>query len=553
MASPPPMWLPLGFQHWTPAAQILTLILFTFVQEDLPTVGSAILAAGGDMALGTALTGCFFGIWTGDALLYLLARAAGRPLLERKWARRFFDPVAVVRSERWFKERGFWLILTSRFVPGLRLPTYLAAGFLRAPFGWFLLVTGLVVAVWTLGIFILAHFFGPALVGWLTRLRYGAWVFLIGLVAVAILARLSVRVFRPAFRQRLHGRIGRWTRWEFWPPWLFYAPVFVNYVWLAIRHRGFMLPTAANPGIYAGGFVGESKIATLADLSAKCGEFTADAYLLTGATADERLAVLERLRAEHGIDFPFVLKPDVGARGVGVKVIRTAQQARAYLEQTGAKLVLQRYAPGPCEVGIFYYRFPDEAEGRIFAMTEKIFPVVVGDGRHTLEELIWSDRRARFMAAKYLKRLGTRRAEVPATGEPVRLVEAGNHAQGCIFQDGMRLWSRELEERIDEISRSLPGFYFGRYDVRYSSAKDLCLGRGFQIIELNGASSEATSIYDPRNTLWGAYRTLFRQWALAFEIGAANRRRGTRTARLGVLWKQWRESCAQSATLPVAD
>ncbi len=39
-------------------------------------------------------------------------------------------------------------------------------------------------------------------------------------------------------------------------------------------------------------------------------------------------------------------------------------------------------------------------------------------------------------------------------------------------------------------------------------------------------SSEATSIYDPANGLLSAYRTLARQWSLAFEIGAANRQRG---------------------------
>ncbi|NJR13361.1 MAG: hypothetical protein HC779_02710 [Phyllobacteriaceae bacterium] len=50
---------------------------------------------------------------------------------------------------------------------------------------------------------------------------------------------------------------------------------------------------------------------------------------------------------------------------------------------------------------------------------------------------------------------------------------------------------------------------------------DLRAGRNFQIVELNGAASEATSIYDSRNSLFGAYRTLFHQWELVFAIGAA--------------------------------
>ena len=307
------------------------------------------------------------------------------------------------------------------------------------------------------------------------------------------------------------------------------------------------------PGNFSGGFVGESKIETLAELSASCGAFTADAYLLKGAAPAERFAAVERLRRRHGIEFPFVLKPDVGSRGVGVKVIRTSEQARAYLEQTSAPLVMQRYAPGPGEAGIFYYRHPGEPRGRIFAMTEKLFPTLTGDGAHTIEELIWRDSRARFMAKKYLKRLGPRSSDVPAAGETIKLVESGNHAQGCIFRDGMRLWSQELEDRIDAISQKVHGFFIGRYDVRYSSEEDLRSGRSFQIIELNGASSEATNIYDARNTLWSAYRTLFRQWDLVFAIGDANRHLGAHPTRLIPLWKKWRETCAQAATLPVAD
>jgi hypothetical protein len=149
--------------------------------------------------------------------------------------------------------------------------------------------------------------------------------------------------------------------------------------------------------------------------------------------------------------------------------------------------------------------------------------------------------------------LGARRAEVLPAGEIVKLVEAGNHAQGCIFRDGSHLWSAELERRIDEVSQKLDGFCIGRYDIRYSSEDDLHAGRGFQIIELNGAAAEATSIYDARNSLFAAYRTLFRQWELVFAIGAANRRRGARPTKPSLLWRKWRETSALIATYPLAD
>ena len=513
--------LPLGFNDWVPSLQAATLGLLTFVQEDVPTVTAALLAAAGTLAWQVGWLGCFLGIWIGDALLYCGARCFGRPLLDKPWARRLCNPAAVTRSEQWFAEKGAALLVISRFVPGTRLPTYVAAGFLRLPLAKFLLVTGAAAAGWTMGIFCLAKWLGADLLKWIDVKN--CWFVPLFVIALIV----GVARLRRAFRH-----------WEFWPAWLFYIPVVANYLRLAICHRSFTVPTAANPGMFAGGFVGESKIATLRELQRTSPEFTAEARVFNGTAP---------------FDYPFILKPDVGQRGVGVKLIRSPDQLSDYLEHTNAPLIIQRYAPGPHEAGVFYYRFPDETRGRIFAITEKVFPVITGDGERTIEELIRGDSRARFMAKKYLQRLSRRRAEVLAKGEHVKLVEAGNHAQGCIFRDGSHFWSPELEDRVDEISQRLGGFYIGRYDIRYASHEDLRVGRNFQIIELNGASSEATSIYDARNSVFSAYRTLVRQWNLVFAIGAANRLRGWSPTPLTALWRRWRQTAAMIRTYPLAD
>jgi len=294
-------------------------------------------------------------------------------------------------------------------------------------------------------------------------------------------------------------------------------------------------------------------MATLQSLMETSPEFTSEAESLTGSTAEERLDSLREICQRRRIAYPFILKPDVGQRGAGVKLVRSEEQALAYLRQTGSPLIVQRYAPGPLEVGIFYYHYPHESRGHIFAITEKIFPFIAGDGRSTIAELVRADPRARFMAAKYLRRLNGREHQVLPAGQTLRLVETGNHAQGCIFRDGMRFCTLELTERIDAISQKLSGFCIGRYDIRYSNEDDLRAGRNLQIIELNGAASEATSIYDARNSLFAAYRILFRQWDLVFAIGAANRNKGSAPTKPSLLWRKWREYCRQAATYPAAD
>jgi len=61
------------------------------------------------------------------------------------------------------------------------------------------------------------------------------------------------------WRRNLVGRVRRWSRWEFWPPYLFYPPVIAYIVYLGVKFRSWTLFTAANPAIPSGGFVGESK------------------------------------------------------------------------------------------------------------------------------------------------------------------------------------------------------------------------------------------------------------------------------------------------------
>ncbi|MBI5385616.1 MAG: VTT domain-containing protein [Verrucomicrobia bacterium] len=542
---------PAGFDSWPPLAQGFTLFFSTFVLEDLAAVGAGLLLATGALSWPTAFWACFLGIWIGDAGLYALARSVGRPWFERLSRRRFANRVE--QSERWLAQRGNSILIFSRLLPGARLPTYLAAGFLRLPLSRFLAITGAASLVWTALVLVLTGVAGLRLLGWLGAFQTSAWTILPGVVLTLALLHFVKKIARPANWTRLRAWVGRWRRWEFWPAWLFYPPVAIYCLWLAVKYRGLTLPAAANPGIFNGGIVGESKMATLRELMATSPEFTAEAELLTGAVPEERLAALREICRRRQIAYPFILKPDVGQRGVGIKLVRSEDQALAYLKQTDAPLIVQRYAEGPHEAGVLYYRFPDEPHGNIFAITEKVFPILTGDGHSSIRELVWSDPRARFMAAKYLGRLNGREDAVLSVGASLKLVEAGNHAQGCIFRDGMHLCTPALAGRIDAISQKLPGFFIGRYDLRYAAEDDLRAGKNFQIIELNGAASEATSIYDARNSLFAAYRTLFRQWDLVFAIGAANRSRGCVATKLAVVWRQWRDYLSLAATYPTAD
>ena len=532
---------------WAKAA---SLFFLTFFSEDAATLGGATLAAAGQLATPLGLSACFLGIWLGDLGLYAAARHFGRPFLARQWVRKRVSEDRLARSEAWWKKRGLMVLLVARFVPGLRLPTYLLAGTLAVPFLSFATVTALMGLVWVPLVFALVWVAGEQTVAWYAAAK--GTLIVATVVALVLAGLIFVSRARIGALTRAPA-VQRWLQWEFWPARLFYIPIGLNYAWLALKYRGLNLPTVANPCMFTGGLVGESKDEILRDLFQTSPQFTARAALIGRGPVQERMARFDFLCAENGLSLPVVLKPNVAQRGSGFRLARTITDARDYLAQVSGDVVLQEYAAGPGEAGIFYYRFPHEERGRIFAITEKVFPSVTGDGVHTVEQLIRADARAAIMAATYLQRHHAIRGKVLAQGERLKLVEAGNHCQGCIFRDGMHLWSEALETRIDRISRLVPGFYIGRYDVRFPTDEDLMRGENFKILELNGAASEATSIYDARNSLFQAYGVLFRQWDLVFAIGAANRQLGHRPAALAVLREEWKKYQQLSACYPLAD
>lgn len=344
---------------------------------------------------------------------------------------------------------------------------------------------------------------------------------------------------------------------EFWPGWLFYTPVVAHCIALGVRHWSPVLLTAANPGITAGGLCGESKTSILDQIAADERAVLAPYTILDPAagTPEERLTAAERAMAVAGLAYPVVAKPDIGCNGTGVRLARGPAELGRYLAAfpAGERVVLQEFIMHENEAGIFYIRHPDDRVGRITSLTLKETPVVVGDGRSSLRELILADPRAGQVARLYLPRLAGRLHEVPAQGERRPLVFVGNHCKGAIFRDGIGHVTPELTARIDRLARALPDFHFGRIDVRFASLAALGRGEGMRVIEINGAGSEATHVWDPRTTLWQAWRDQFFHYGMAYRIGAANRARGARPTKLRELLRLWRMQRRRLAAYPSHD
>ena len=508
----------------------------TLVSEDLAGIAAGLLIGRGTIGFFGGTMACLVGIVLGDVGLLLMGRWLGRAAIRRAPLRWFVSEGQIDRSATWFEQRGLGLIIVSRFIPGTRLPTYLAAGILHRNTATFVGACLVAAILWTPLLVGASALFGDRVLAAFTSYRQFALpAILVTAVALALVIKLFVPLFSWRGRRLLLSRWRRLTRWEFWPRWAFYPPVVVYVAWLALKHRSLTLFTAVNPAIPGGGFVGESKAQILGGLHhapARVARWS----LLPPASATQRLTQVTKFMTAHQLDFPIVLKPDVGERGGGVGILWTEEAVGNYLDQTGESLIVQEYVGG-VEFGIFYYRLPGEPRGQIFAITDKQFPTVTGNGRASLERLILADDRTVSMARFFLTQNAARLESVPAAGEVIRLVELGTHCRGSAFFDGDWVRTPALEEAIDQLSQGYRGFWFGRYDIRAPSIGALQSGTGFKVLELNGATAEATSIYDPKNSIFDAYRVLRQQWTILFEIAAKNVANGAQPTTVGELFR----------------
>lgn len=344
---------------------------------------------------------------------------------------------------------------------------------------------------------------------------------------------------------------------EFWPDWLFYAPVIGFWTLQALRYRSITLPSLANPRIEAGGICGESKNAILALAGPTARAWVAD-YVgfstsghVDGNDLHRALAAMQRA----GLEFPVVAKPDMSCNGVGVKIVRDEAQLAAYLAAypRGAELQLQTLIPYEGEAGIFYIRHPGEKTGKITSVTLKYPPVVVGDGRSDVKALIAADARLNAISPVLLPKLGAKASLVPEAGERMPLVFVGNHCRGSTFKDGLKTITPALAARIDEIMQDMPEVYFSRIDLRFQDLDALREGKDFKIIEFNGAGSEATHIWDPEMTLWRAYKDQFFHYGESFRIGAQVRKAGGKPIGPLKLLSLWRQQKALMRAYPTND
>jgi hypothetical protein len=328
--------------------------------------------------------------------------------------------------------------------------------------------------------------------------------------------------------------------WEYWPFQIVYIPIYFLWVFYSIKAKSLFFFNASNPTIKNGGFIMESKKA-IYDLIPQ--RYYPKTELINEGTSLEEI---QKIVQDSGIKYPFIAKPDIGLRGSAVKKIHNSDELQSYNSKANFDYVVQDLIPFKNEVGIFYVRYPDEKAGRITGIVSKEFLIITGDGVSTTEDLIKKNPRYELQLKVLKQEYGWKLRDILPKGEKLNLVPYGNHARGAKFIDGSHWISTKLNETINEMCLQIPGFYFGRLDVMYNTWEELERGENFSVVELNGAASEPTHIYDPKHSIFFAWKELARHITFMYEISVENHKKGIPYLAHKVGMKEYRLHLEQS-------
>jgi len=542
----PPLPQAQGMHYWILLAVI---ILCTFVAEDPTCLAAGLLVAIGMLDFWSATAACFCGIVIGDLTLYMLGRVFGRQAIRRAPLKWLIPEHKVNQWSGWFSTpKGMLVVVSSRFVPASRLPTFITAGIMKLNLGRLSLLLFVAALIWTPPLIWVGYKFGEAGMGELHRFKSNAlWVVLGLLLALHFITHWVVPALTWRGRRQIVMKVRNFIQPSLWPAWLVYFPIRLGIIVLSLRHHSLTAFASANPAFgRIGGFIGDSKSLLLRPFQrdSRCCPTLA---LALEDPVEERVKEAEAFAVCHG--YPLVFKPEVSEEGAGMRYVRTGEQLRHLVVQATEDFFLQKYITG-LEYEIVWRRNPGQDDGHLMAIVQKKDVVLMGDGEQTLEELIWLDEYAVSRGELYLRCHDRDLNNVVPAGVKVVLNLSGSYGHGARCVHRHDLMTAELTTAITLFAKRFPALHFARFDVRAVTEDELRAGR-FTVTEVGGCCHVSSLVRDESLRFSRSYRAVWQQLAVCVQAGAQNLKQKVRPVPLNELLARWSQTQGRSDTFVI--
>ncbi|GDY16893.1 hypothetical protein LBMAG55_02160 [Verrucomicrobiota bacterium] len=537
-----------GARYWI---LMVIIVVCCLVAEDPTCLATGLLVGMGVIDFWSGVAACTVSIFIGDVALYSVGRFFGRQALHRIPLKWLIKPHQLEQWAGWFSTpRGMLVVVSSRFVPASRVPTFITAGILRLRplrLGVLLFVAAL---VWTPVLMLIGLRWGPAIIEKLNEYhRLAGWI----VVGMLVLLYLATHWILPALtwrgRRQLVMKVRGLLQPSLWPATLLYLPVRLGVLFFSLRHRSLTAFASANPAFgRIGGFVGDAKSLLLRP-------FQRDSRCCPTLALSQEDAIEERLKEAtafavcHG--YPLVFKPEVAEDGAGLRFVRGPEQLAARVRAAREDFLLQKFIPG-LEFEVVWRRNPGQDDGRIMAIVQKQDVVVRGDGEQTLEELIWLDEVAVSRGELYLRCHSRELNEVIPAGRLVTLNLTGSYGHGarCIHRPD--LTTPELVAAVSAFAKRFPGLHFGRFDLRAASEDELKAGR-FVCTEVGGCCHVSSLMRDEALRFSRSYTAVWHQLKACLEAGRYNLKQNVRPVPLEELMASWSQARGRADEFAVSE
>lgn len=324
-----------------------------------------------------------------------------------------------------------------------------------------------------------------------------------------------------SFRDRLRSFGIKLRHWEYWPWTIVYIPVFIQYFFQSVISGKFTYPTQINrPFMEFGGIFEESKW-HMHQLSPKA--LVPKTELLPNFNSAKEL---KEFLNEKGFTFPLIIKPERGMRGKGIQKILSFEQLEKLDCDPLHSFLIQEYLDYKLEIGLFAFKSPKTNEWKISSIMERGFPTITGDGKNSIEQLIRKNPRYFLQLARWKCEEKFDFGKTLPKGEELVLDHIGNHRLGTVFKDAQHRINSELTQTIGVVCDSFKGLEYGRLDIVFNSWEELNGGKNFSIIEINGTNSEPSHIYDPKHSIFYAWRGLMYHFGVQYFLAKNAQKRG---------------------------
>ena len=546
--SDPPVPTAQGARYWI---LMLIIVLCCLVAEDPTCLATGLLVGMGLIDFWSGAMACTVSIFIGDVALYSIGRFFGKQALTRAPLKWLLKPHQLDQWAGWFSTpRGMFVVVSSRFVPASRVPTFITAGILRLSplrLGMLLFLAAL---VWTPVLMLIGLRWGPVIIEKLNEYhRIAGWI----VVGMLLLLYFSTHWLLPALtwrgRRQLVMKVRNLLQPSLWPAAILYLPVRLGVLYHSIRCRSLTAFASANPALgRIGGFIGDAKSLLLRP-------FQRDSRCCPTLALAQEDKIEERIKEAHAFavchGYPLVFKPEVAEDGAGLRFVRDAAQLERLVAGAKEDFLLQKFIPGP-EFEVVWRRNPGKDDGRIMAIVQKQDVVVRGDGEQTLEELIWLDEVAVSRGELYQRCHSRELNDVVPAGRLVTLNLTGSYGHGARCVHRHDLSTAELTAAVTAFAKRFPGLHFARFDLRAVSEAELKAGR-FICTEVGGCCHVSSLVRDGSLRFSRSYAAVWHQLKACVEAGRYNLNQNVRPVPLEELMARWSQARGRADEFAVSE